>query len=202
MNQLERIKILESKIQQLKEVLTRPYPYRILGHQIFVQRARVVAEFESAGSDYKYYMDLYPLELYAIPDVGVSIAGVVVFEDIVDRTIRVTGKGDAFKVLATVIEITKELVTNTNLIQDVIERIVGARIPEKEKDKVTAVEALVFEASAEEPSRVRLYDRIVRNTPGYTLVQKVDEAYILIKNGLDNDRQRKILKAIREELVG
>jgi hypothetical protein len=175
------------KIQEiLCEVLASPYPYSIRQAKGNV----ITATFETpAGLGYRYFMTLTP-KLFK--DGTVAVEGDVRFSDEGGRT-GVTGEGDAFRIMATVLDITKKLASKTLMVWDFLSDEYGEdflrTIEDRDGQIPRKVEILEFSADPEEPSRVRLYRRLAKSIPGYSVFESGVGDFTLIANNILDKKQ-------------
>jgi hypothetical protein len=192
----KHLRLLEAQISQLKkkiaeqrrinEVLASPYKFIIRTVDRYIK-----AKFSAAAADYTYHMMLQ----HVIVNGELVIVGNIVFTDENDG-ITLTGKGDAFKVLATVLEITKQAVRD----RQAINRYRHNKVDEEVENIPDHIEVLTFSADVDEPSRVRLYEKLARSTPGYTLVRVEDGDFIVVSNKMPQEKVKDVLDAIETDL--
>lgn len=177
----------DSRLVRLNEVLASPYPYELrmvdVGHDLIAE-----ATFESEGGLYTYHMVLYTLRF---KDGDLAIQGNIIFTD-EDEDITLTGRGDAFRVMATVLAITRKIGNNKSVINQYLKKHLGnedfqnleseGKIPDK-------VGVLKFSADEDEPSRVRLYRRITKSLSGYNVFEPKVGVFYLIVDTLLNKKQ-------------
>lgn len=193
MNTRRKIQHLQERINNLKskinEVLSSPYPFTIDTVDVGIYEAEVSASFTSAGSEYMYTMLLEPMILGK----DIVLVGEVIFAD-EDNEVKLTGKGDAFRVMATVIEITRKLLTD----QSIVGRYTKALSHDFSESKIpSSIEAVKFSADPSEISRLKLYERIAKNLPGFTLITKTyDGDFFLLSNKTPTRKKQKVKNEI------
>lgn len=173
------------------EVLDKPYSHNIDNikyAQGVRSNATITANFDSEHSKFEYVMMISDVK---IPG-DIAIVGTITFQDAVDETIRLTGKGEAFRVLATVHEITKHIVNDPLILKDYVSKIYS-NAPQEAKDKTRFVEVLTFSASRDEPSRVKLYERLAKRIRGFSIARQSQTEHILISDKTDLERKSEIL---------
>jgi hypothetical protein len=180
-----RIQILEKQIKdirhQINEVLASPYPFTVKPLKINAYgEGEIHATFETFSSEYLYVMSL---KAATIGDDMVTVIGNVDFADD-EGSVTITGKGDAFRVMATVVEITKQVVNDQSTVKRFLESTPHADIAESPY----IVDMLTF--TAFEQSRRRLYERIARTVPGYTIVKKEGVDYTLLADKVPAEKKR------------
>lgn len=182
---IQEIFSVDAQASILNEVLASPYPYKIRQPDEEV----LSASFETlAGVGYRYIMIL---SAQFFDDGSVAVKGDVRFSDEKGR-IKLTGEGDAFKIMATVLEITRKLANNSAVIwQFLVNEIDEDTFDDMEEQGLIPkkIEILEFQAASEEPSRVRLYRRITKSVPGYNVFEPKTGEFFLIANTIMNKKQ-------------
>lgn len=191
-NEKAQIARLEESIRslrkQINEVLASPYPFTLRPLRIHPDgEGEIYAEFEAFSNKYIYGITL---TTGILPDKTAAVMGDVVFAD-ESGEITVTGKGDAFRVMATVIEITKQIVNDSALMK----RYIEATSPKGAAKPPFTIDILTF--SAHEPSRRKLYERVARTVPGYTIVKKQEGYFTLLSDKIPAEK-----KELLKDLIG
>lgn len=192
MNKLRQLRYLEEEVKNLRgminEILTSPYSYDIDEIDWGQWGAEISASFTSASIGYNYTM----VVSYTTVDDDVVLIGAIEFAD-EDDELKLTGKGDAFRVMATVIDISRDIVTHKNIINKFVDSVVKSN-ERKDYDTPQSIEILTFSASMAEPSRVRLYERIAKSIPGYRLVSKRDGLFFLLSDKMPAEKQENLIR--------
>lgn len=179
--QVAQLRKMITEQKKIDEVLASPYDYttRISGDAI-------VSEFSSMSGRYVYKMHLNPT--YVNDDI--VVVGDIEFADD-EGKLKITGKGDAFRIFATVLTITKEVANNEQLIARIIRNMTekGAEIPKY-------VGLLLFAADLREPSRFKLYQRLAKNAQGYSLVKIQKGAFVLASDKMPIEKREKAVKTL------
>lgn len=192
MEQKRKISVLERKINSLKrqinEVLASPYPFTMKPLKITSYGEGLIqAEFEASSSTYLYIISL---KAATISDGDVAVIGNIDFAD-EEGSVTITGKGDAFRVMATIVEITKQIVNDQGMIKKFLESTPAAEAAKPPY----IVDILTF--TAFEQSRRKLYERIARTVPGYTVVKKEGVDFTLLSDKIPAEK-----KQVLKDLLG
>lgn len=185
-----RIQRLEESIKslrkQINEVLASPYPFKLNRPEESFSGYEVVAEFASAAANYFYNMEIYPVE---VEDDEPAIVAEISFVD-EQGSFNVTGKGDAFRVMATVLEITKKILNDDLTVATIIDDILPGT------DREPYIDVITFTSITSEHSRMKLYKRIAQSTPGFTYMGGREGSFYIVNNKIEPERKQAIITSV------